>query len=79
MKAIETTAVLDEAARIVPREPLRERPSGEFRIILLIEDADAQPAPALEENKDGLLALATHAEPMGALSNQEIDRLVYGS
>ena len=37
MKAIETTAVLDEQARIVPRQPLPERPTGEFRVILLLD------------------------------------------
>ncbi len=79
MKAIETTATLDEAARIVPRQPLGERPSGEFRVILLIEEGEARSAPQIAQSKEGLLALARHAEPMGTLSNKEIDRLVYGS
>jgi len=79
VKAIETTAVLDEEARIVPRTPLPERPAGEFRVILLLEEeSSASPAVLAQANGD-LLSLARHAEPMGVLSSRDIDRIVSGS
>ncbi|HTG45073.1 MAG TPA: hypothetical protein VK633_11135 [Verrucomicrobiae bacterium] len=60
MKAIETTAVLDAAARIVPRRPLPEHPTGEFRVILLLEDSSSSStspsvgAPVSEEKSSAL-------------------------
>ena len=78
MKAIERTAILDEAARIVPQEPLPEIPPGQFRVILLLDDpALGSPLPS-GGTEEGLVALARHAEPMGMISNRDMDRLVYG-
>lgn len=71
-----TTAVLDDEDRIVPRKPLSERPVGEFRVIMLVDDkTDAPP----RSGGRSLLALAAAAEPMGALTNEAIDALIHGS
>src|SRR6266511_4088954 len=75
VKAIETTAVLDEEARIVPRTPLSERPAGEFRVILLLEEESSASPAVLPQTNGDLLSLAHHAEPMGLLSSRDIDRI----
>jgi hypothetical protein len=46
VKAIEITAVLDDADRIVPQSPLPEHPAGKFRAILLVDDAAIKVPPA---------------------------------
>ena len=65
--------------RIDPREA--ERITRLVRGILLLAETPAEPeaaglsSPAAEEQ---LLGLAAYAEPMGVLTNSEIDQALYG-
>jgi hypothetical protein len=77
MDAFETIAILEDASHLVLRHPVPHQAGKECRVIVLFEKADDK-TDVSGEREDTLLQLEALAEPMGAMSNEEMDRAIYG-
>ena len=72
----ETTALLEDASHLVLYDPVPQPAAKNCRVIVLFEKIEVDKKASGE--RDTLLQLADYAEPMGDLSNEEIDRAIYG-
>jgi hypothetical protein len=77
MDAFETIAILEDSSHLVLRHPVPQAAGKECRVIVLFEKAH-DTADADNQREDALLQLAALAEPMGVISNEEMDRAIYG-
>ena len=76
MITIEEIAHVDADGRLTLSVPPSVAP-GEHRVVLSIDEA-ARPIADEVTQDDPIYRLADLAEPMGSLTNGDIDRLVYG-
>jgi hypothetical protein len=77
MDAFETIAILEDASHLVLRHPVPHQTGKECRVIVLFDKA-RDTTDVNREGEDTLLHLEALAEPMGVMSNEEMDRAIYG-
>jgi len=78
MEAFESIAILEDATHLALRHPVPQPVGKECRVIVLFENP-RDTADVTGESQDTLLQLEALAEPMGVMSNEEMDRAIYGA
>ena len=77
MRALETTAVVESPFGLRLCDPIPLLSGKKCRVILLFEETEVVKKAGIGE-RDALLRLADYAGPMGGMSNEEMDRVIYG-
>jgi hypothetical protein len=77
MDRFETTAILEDASHLVLHDPVPQPAAKKCRVIVLFEKTEVA-RKVKSGGRDALSRLAEISEPMGGMSNEEMDRAIYG-